>query len=86
LREDKHNLIKKINMAQQDTQKIIVNQSMMKFTSDYLKQINLNLPLKDVIAITNVLSDYCVNGYSKELGSRLEAIDKFIKQKFEVNE
>jgi hypothetical protein len=73
-------------MAQQDTQKIIVNQSMMKFTSDYLKQINLNLPLKDVIAITNVLSDYCVNGYSKELGSRLEAIDKFIKQKFEVNE
>ncbi len=73
-------------MGQQDTQKIIVNQSMMKFTSDYLKQINLNLPLKDVIAITNVLSDYCVNGYSKELGSRLEAIDKFIKQKFEVNE
>jgi hypothetical protein len=73
-------------MPQQDTQKIIVNQSMMKFTSDYLKQINLNLPLKDVIAITNVLSDYCVNGYSKELGSRLESIDKFIKQKFEVNE
>ena len=73
-------------MAQLDTQKIIVNQSMMKFTSDYLKQINLNLPLKDVIAITNVLSDYCVNGYSKELGSRLESIDKFIKQKFEVNE
>lgn len=73
-------------MAQLDTQKIIVNQSMMKFTSDYLKQINLNLPLKDVIAITNVLSDYCVNGYSKELGSRLDAIDKFIKEKFEVNE
>lgn len=73
-------------MAQLDTQKIIVNQSMMKFTSDYLKQINLNLPLKDVIAITNVLSDYCVNGYSKELGGRLEAIDKFIKGKFEVNE
>jgi hypothetical protein len=73
-------------MPQQDTQKIIVNQSMMKFTSDYLKQINLNLPLKDVIAITNVLSDYCVNGYSKEIGSRLDAIDKFIKEKFEVNE
>ena len=72
-------------MAQQDTQKIIVNQSMIKFTSDYLKQINLNLPLKDVIAITNVLSDYCVNGYSKEIGSRLEAIDKYIKDKFEEN-
>jgi hypothetical protein len=73
-------------MAHQDTQKIIVNQSMMKFTADYLKQINLNLPLKDVIAITNVLSDYCVHGYSKEIGSRLDAIDKFIKEKFEVNE
>jgi hypothetical protein len=72
-------------MAQQDTQKIIVNQSMMKFTSEYLKQINLNLPLKDVIAITNVLSDYCVNGYSKDIGSRLDAIDNFIKEKFEAN-
>lgn len=70
---------------EQSTQKIIVNQSMIKFTSDYLKQINLNLPLKDVIAITNVLSDYCVNGYSKEIGSRLEAIDKYIKDKFEEN-
>jgi len=72
-------------MAQQDTQKIIVNQSMMKFTADYLKQINLNLPLKDVIAITNVLSDYCVNGYSKEIGSRLDSIDNFIKGKFDTN-
>jgi hypothetical protein len=72
-------------MAQQDTQKIIVSQSMMKFTADYLKQINLNLPLKDVIAITNVLSDYCVNGYSKDIGSRLDAVDNFIKEKFDAN-
>lgn len=66
-----------------DTQEIIVSQSMLKFTSDYLKQINLNLPLKDMVAITNVLSDYCINGYSKQLGDRFESIDKFIKQKFE---
>lgn len=73
-------------MAQQETQKIIVAQSMMKFTADYMKQININLPLKDIVAITNVLSDYCVNGYSKEIGTRLDAIDKFIKEKFEGNE
>lgn len=70
-------------MAAQDTQKIIVAQSMLKFTQDYTKQINLNLPLKDIVAITNVLQDYCVNGYSKEIGSRLEAIDNFIKNKFD---
>lgn len=69
-------------MAQQDTQKIIVAQSMMKFTMDYTKQINLNLPLKDMVAITNVLQDYCINGYTKQIGSRLEAIDNFIKGKF----
>lgn len=69
-------------MAQQDTQKIIVAQSMLKFTQDYCKQINLNLPLKDMVAITNVLQDFCVNGYTKEIGSRLEAIDNFIKNKF----
>jgi hypothetical protein len=27
--------------------------------------------------------DYCMNGYSKELGERLDAIDKFIKSRFE---
>ena len=67
----------------QDTQKTIVTQSQLKFVQDYCKQINVNLTLKETVGVTNVLVDYCINGYSKEIGDRLDAIDKFIKSKFE---
>jgi hypothetical protein len=67
----------------QDTQKTIVTQSQLKFVQDYARQINLNLTLKETVGITNVLVDYCLNGYSKDIGERLEAIDKFIKSRFE---
>lgn len=70
------------NMAQ-DTQKQIITQSQLKVVMDYTKQIGVNLKLKEVVGVTNVLVDYCLNGYSKEIGDRLEAIDKFIESKFE---
>lgn len=67
----------------QDTQKTIVTQSQLKFVFDYTQKLNLNLKLKELVGVTNVLVDYCLNGYSKEIGERLEAIDKFIESKFE---
>lgn len=68
---------------QMETQKIIVTQSQLKFVADYTKQLGINLTLKEMVAITNVLVDYCLTGYSKEIGTRLDAIDKFIKERFE---
>lgn len=67
----------------QDNQRIIVSQSMLKFTQEYSRQINHPFKLKEMVAITNVLADYCMNGYSKEIGERLDNIDKFISGKFE---
>ena len=69
----------------QDKDRQIVTQSQLKLVMDYSKQIGVNLKLKEVIGVTNVLVDYCMNGYSKEIGERLEAIDKFIESKFEEN-
>lgn len=66
-----------------EKQQAIVRQSQLKLVMDYLKQINLNLPLKDVAGITNVMTDYCIKGYTKDIAGRLEAIDKFIKSKFD---
>jgi hypothetical protein len=66
----------------QDTQKTIVTQSQLKFVFDYTNKLGVNLTLKETVGITNVLVDYCINGYSKELGDRLEAIDTFIRSKF----
>ena len=70
------------NMAQ-DKDRQIITQSQLKLVMDYSKQIGVNLKLKEVVGVTNVLVDFCVNGYSKEIGDRLEAIDKFIESKFE---
>lgn len=66
----------------QDTQKTIVTQSQLKFVFDYSSKLGVNLTLKEIVGVTNVLVDYCMNGYSKEIGSRLETIDKFILDKF----
>ena len=68
---------------QMETQKIIVTQSQIKFVADYAKQLGVNLTLKEIVAVTNVLVDYCLNGYSKQIGERLEAVDKFILEKFD---
>ena len=67
----------------QDKDRQIVTQSQLKLVMDYTKQIGVNLKLKEFIGVTNVLVDYCINGYSKELGDRLDSIDKFIQSKFE---
>jgi hypothetical protein len=69
------------NMAQ-DKDRQIVTQSQIKFVFDYTNKLGVNLTLKETVGITNVLVDYCINGYSKELGDRLEAIDTFIRGKF----
>jgi hypothetical protein len=71
-----------INMAQ-DKDRQIITQSQLKLVMDYSKQIGVNLKLKEVVGVTNVLVDYCLNGYSKEIGDRLDAIDKFIESRFE---
>ena len=70
----------------QDTQQIIVTQSQLKFVFEYVSKLGLNLPLKEIVGITNVLTDYCINGYSKEIGDRLSAIDKHLLDKFKENE
>lgn len=73
-------------MAQNDYQKnqeSIVRQSTLKFVGEYCRMIGTPLTLKEIVGITNVLTDYCQNGYSKEMGDRLEKIDKHIQNKFE---
>jgi hypothetical protein len=76
----------KIKIMAQDNQKIIVTQSQLKFVFDYTNKLGVNLKLKEIVGVTNVLVDYCINGYSKEIGDRLESIDKFILDKFNEHE
>jgi hypothetical protein len=61
----------------------VARMNQLNLVVNYLKQIDLNLPMRDIVGITNVMTDYVMNGYSKEIGTRLETIDNFIKKKFE---
>jgi hypothetical protein len=72
-------------MAQdyQKTQDSIVRQSTLKFVGDYCRVIGTPLTLKEIVGITNVLTEFCQDGYSKEIGERLDKIDSHIQSKFE---
>ena len=56
----------------------IARQSQLKLVSEWGHQCGVCLSLKDMVAITNVMVDYVENGYTKELGERLEKIDTYI--------
>ena len=68
---------------QQDTQRIIVSQSMLKFVQDYSKQINKPLKLKEMVRISNVLADYCMFGNTKDINDTLGKIDDYLQTLFE---
>jgi hypothetical protein len=65
------------------TQDSIVRQSSLKFVQDYQRTIGTPLTIKEIMGITNVIVDYCQNGWSKDLSERVEKIDTFIQNKFE---
>jgi len=56
----------------------IARQSQMKLVSEWGHQCGVCLSLKDMVGITNVLVDYVENGYSKDIGERLDKIDGYI--------
>lgn len=69
----------------------IARQSMSKLVLDVLDKTTkcsslteLPFGFKDIVAITNVMVDYVENGYTKELGDRLDAIDTFIHKTIET--
>lgn len=65
------------------TQDSIVRQSSLKFVQDYQRTIGTPLTLKEILGITNVIVDYCQNGWSKEISEKIDKIDNHISKKFE---
>lgn len=67
----------------QKNQQSIIRQSQLKLVTDYCRMIGTPLTLKEIVRITNVLVDYCENGYTNDIGKRLDAIDSHIQSKFD---
>lgn len=68
-------------MAQQSKERQIATQSSLKLVSDWSNNCNKCLTLKELCAITNVIVDYVENGYSKEIGIRLDTIEEHLNKK-----
>ena len=68
-------------MASNNIQESIIRQSSLKFVQEYSCCLGKPLTIKEIIGITNVIADYCENGYSKEIADKIVAIDKYLKDK-----
>lgn len=71
------------NNTQDPKQLMIVRQSSLKFVSEYLRLIGTPMTMKETIGMTEAVTNYVINGRTKEVTTKLEAIDKHIMSKFE---
>lgn len=59
----------------------ISTQSSLKSVLEWANSCGVCLELKEWVGITNVMVDYVEQGYSKELGERLDKIQEHIQNK-----
>lgn len=59
----------------------IVAQSQLKLALDFLSTKEQDFTFKELLATTNILVDYVMNGYSKEIGDKAEKVDNYLKEK-----
>ncbi len=69
-------------MAQQSKERQIASQSTLKLIQEWASTNNYPISLKDMVGVSVVLVDYIENGYSKELATRLENVDKHINETY----
>jgi hypothetical protein len=64
-----------------EEQQAIARQSQLKLVLDWAISCNKCLTLKELVGITNVMAEYVVEGYTKQIGERLENIQGHIDKK-----
>ena len=65
----------------QTKERQIATQSSLKLILEWGNSCNKCLTLRELVGITNVIVDYIENGYTKEIGNRLEKIQEHIDNK-----
>jgi hypothetical protein len=65
----------------QNKDRQIASQSSMKLCLDWATSCGKCLTMKELVGMSVVLVDYIENGYSAEIGKRLEAIQDHIDNK-----
>jgi hypothetical protein len=65
----------------QTKERQIAAQSSLKLVNEWAITCDKCLSLKELVSITNVIVDYVEQGYTKEIGDRLDIIDKYLDKK-----
>ena len=65
----------------QNKERQIATQSSLKLVLDWSNSCGKCLTLKELVGISNVIIDYVENGYSKEIGNRLDAVQDHLDNK-----
>jgi hypothetical protein len=65
----------------QSKDRMIATQSQLKMTQEWAQSCGYCLTLKELVTISVVLTDYVENGYSKEIGERLQSVEDYLKKK-----
>jgi len=65
----------------QNKDRQIAAQSSLKLVLEWSNSCGKCLELKELVGITNVIVDYVENGYSAELGKRLDTIQDHLDHK-----
>jgi hypothetical protein len=65
----------------QNKDRQIATQSSLKLVLEWSTSCEKCLTLKELVGITNVIVDYVENGYTAEIGKRLDAIQQHIDKK-----
>ena len=62
--------------------KQIIRQSQLKFTADYFNMCGICPTLGDLIKVTTMMEKYVIEGYSSDIMSSFERIEKFINEEY----
>ena len=66
----------------QNKERQIASQSSLKLIQEWAVSCGYCLTMKDLVGVSVVLVDYVENGYTKELGDRLEKIDTYLQEQY----
>ena len=68
-------------MPQQSKDRMIAVQSSLKLVNEWSGNCGKCLTIKELVRIADILSDFIVDGYSKELGDVLDKIQDHLENK-----
>jgi hypothetical protein len=63
-----------------DTQTHIIRQSSLKFVNDYMNLVGTPLGMFETVTLAELVTEYVLNGRTKEVNDRLKNFDKFLME------